>query len=106
MEFKIWDDFNKIMYYNAERINDDKWDFGRLHHNKYCTTCVSVGMKDKNDTPIFTYDLVLVYGNIYYVSEFNKGEVVLVGMNTNNNEKLSKLSDVDIEVVGNKLELG
>lgn len=105
MRFKIYDSYNKIMYYDAERIQDDVWDFSRLHNNKHCITCVTVGKKDCKDNDIFTYDLVSIYGSIFYVSDIKDGHVILKGINHNKVELLSNYESYQLEVLGSFLEL-
>lgn len=105
MEFKIWDNANKIMYHNAELIDDDKWNFGKLHHNVHCVTCVSLGKKDVNNNNIYTFDMVKIGDLMFYVDEIIDGEAVLRGMNVNIEERLSNFDSDEIEVVGSYLEL-
>lgn len=107
MKFKIWDDFNKIMYFNAENIDDPKWNFARLHHNKHCTTCVSVGKLDKNNSDIYTYDMLKIHDLVFYVKDLEDGEtkLELIGMNNNIKESLKNFKSEDIEIVGSYLEL-
>ena len=105
MEFKIWDNANKIMYYNAEQIDDDKWNFGRLHRNIHCQTMVSIGKKDKNNNNIYTFDMVKIGDLMFYVDDLVDGETVLRGMNANIIEKIANFDSSEIEVVGSYLEL-
>lgn len=106
MKFKIWDSFNKVMYYNAEMITDDKWHLGRLHNNKHCTTCVTIGKKDKRGIDIYTYDMLLIGGDLFfYVCDFSDGEALLKGINNNLKEHVYNFDEKDIEVVGSVLEL-
>lgn len=105
MKFKIYDHANKIMYMNAENIDDSKWNFGRLHHNIHCVTCVSVGKKDKNDIDIYTHDLLKIGDLFFTVGELENGETKLIGVNSNIEEKLSTFDSKDIIVFGTSLEL-
>ncbi|WWT40480.1 hypothetical protein [Staphylococcus phage PT94] len=106
MEFRIWDNVNKTMYYNAERIDDSKWDFGRLHRNIHCTTMVSVGKTDKLGVLIYTFDLLKVGEDlIFYVDEIDDGAIKLRGVNSNIEEYLDNFDSKDIEVLGCVLEL-
>lgn len=105
MEFKIYDKANKIMYMNAENINDPKWHFGKLHHNIHCTTCISVGKYDKNNINIYTYDMLKIDDLIFYVSEIENGQAKLIGVNSNIEEKLENFEENQIEVIGSILEV-
>ena len=105
MKFKIYDHANKIMYMNAENIDDPKWNFARLHHNIHCTTCISVGKEDKNHNDIYTYDLVKIEDLLFYVDELENGETKLKGLNSNIEEKLENFDSSKIEVVGTSLEI-
>lgn len=105
MEFKIWDNANKIMYHNAELIDDDKWNFGRLHHNIHCTTCVTVGKVDKNNNNIFTFDMLEIDGLMFYVDEIIDGVANIRGLNANIVESLANFDSKDIKIIGSYLEL-
>lgn len=106
MKIKLWDNANKIMYYDAEKINDPKWNFGRLHNNIHCTTCVSVGKTDKHNTDIYTYDLIAIDSDlVFYVGDIEEGTIKLKGLNTNIEESLESFDSSDIEVLGSVLEL-
>ena len=105
MEFKIWDNANKIMYHNAELIDDDKWTFGRLHHNIHCTTCVTVGKVDKNNNNIFTFDMLEIDGLMFYVDEIIDGVANIRGLNANIVESLDNFDSKDIKIIGSYLEL-
>lgn len=105
MKIKVWDNANKIMYFNAEKIIDDKWDFGRLHNNKHCTTCVSVGKLDKNGVDIYTYDAIMIGDLAFYVTDIEDGNIKIKGVNANITESLSNFDSGDISVIGSILEL-
>ena len=105
MKFKIYDHANKIMYMNAENIDDPKWNFARLHHNIHCTTSISLGKNDKNNNDIYTYDLVKIGDLLFYVNELEDGEAKLIGINSNIEEKLENFGEDDIEIIGSVLEL-
>ena len=105
MKFKIYDHANKIMYMNAENIDDPKWNFARLHHNIHCTTCISLGKNDKNNNDIYTYDLVKIGDLLFYVNELEDGEAKLKGINSNIEERLENFDSSEIEVVGTSLEI-
>jgi len=89
MEFKIWDNANKIMYHNAELIDDDKWNFGRLHHNIHCTT----------------FDMLEIDGLMFYVDEIIDGVANIRGLNANIVESLANFDSKDIKIIGSYLEL-
>lgn len=105
MKFKIYDHANKIMYMNAENIDDTKWNFARLHHNIHCTTSISLGKNDKNNNDIYTYDLVKIGDLLFYVNELEDGEAKLKGINSNIEERLENFDSSEIEVVGTSLEI-
>ena len=105
MKFKIYDHANGIMYMNAENIDDPKWNFARLHHNIHCTTCVSVGKYDKNNVDIYTYDMLKIDDLIFYVSDIEDGQIKLIGVNSNIEEKLENFEENQIEVLGSILEV-
>ena len=105
MKFKIYDHANKIMYMDAENIDDPKWNFARLHHNIHCTTSISLGKNDKNNNDIYTYDLVKIGDLLFYVNELEDGEAKLIGINSNIEEKLENFGEDDIEIIGSVLEL-
>lgn len=105
MKFKIYDHANKIMYLNAENINDPKWNFARLHHNIHCTTCVSVGKSDKLNNDIYTYDVLKIDDLLFAVEDLEDGETKLKGVNSNIEEKLENFDSKDIEVFGSILEM-
>lgn len=106
MKFKIYDHANKIMYMNAENIDDPKWNFARLHHNMHCTTCISVGKSDKNNNDIYTYDVLRIGDLLFTVEDLDNGESKLKGVNSNIEEKLENFDSKDIEVFGTVLEMG
>lgn len=105
MKFKIYDHANKIMYMNAENIDDPKWNFARLHHNMHCTTCISLGKCDKEGIDIYTHDLLEIGDLAFYVSEIEDGQVKLIGVNSNIEEKLENFDEENIKVIGSILEL-
>ena len=105
MKFKIYDHANKIMYMNAENIDDPKWNFARLHHNMHCTTCVSVGKSDRLNNDIYTYDVLKIDDLLFYVNELEDGEAKLKGINSNIEERLENFDSSEIEVVGTSLEI-
>lgn len=105
MEFKIWDNSNKIMYHRAELINDEKWNFGKLHRNIHTQTCISVGKQDKNNHDIYTFDIVNIDGIMFYVDDLVDGETLLRGLNANIIERLSNFESSQIKIIGSYLEL-
>ena len=105
MKFKIYDHANKIMYMNAENIDDPKWNFARLHHNIHCTTCVSVGKSDKFNNDIYTYDVLKIADLLFAVEDLENGETKLKGVNSNIEEKLENFGEDDMEIIGSVLEL-
>lgn len=105
MKFKIYDKANKIMYMDAEKINDPKWNFGRLHNNIHCVTCVSIGAADVNNVDIYTYDLVKIGDLIFYVDDLENGETKLKGLNSNIEEKVENFDSSEMEVLGSSLEV-
>ena len=105
MKFKIYDHANKIMYLNAENIDDPKWNFARLHHNVHCTTCVSVGKSDRLNNDIYTYDVLKIDDLLFTVEDLENGETKLKGVNSNIEEKLENFDSKDIEVFGSILEM-
>ena len=105
MKFKIYDHANKIMYLNAENIDDPKWNFARLHHNVHCTTCVSVGKSDKLNNDIYTYDVLKIDDLLFTVEDLEDGETKLKGVNSNIEEKLENFDSKDIEIFGSILEM-
>lgn len=105
MKFKIYDHANKIMYLNAENIDDPKWNFARLHHNIHCTTCVSVGKSDRLNNDIYTYDVLKIDDLLFAVEDLENGETKLKGVNSNIEEKLENFDSKDIEVFGSILEM-
>ena len=105
MKFKIYDHANGVMYMDAENIDDPKWNFARLHHNIHCTTCVSVGKSDKNNIDIYTYDMLKIDDLIFYVSDIEDGQIKLIGVNSNIEEKLENFEENQIEVIGSILEV-
>lgn len=105
MKFKIYDHANKIMYLNAENIDDPKWNFARLHHNIHCTTCVSVGKSDRLNNDIYTYDVLKIDDLFFAVEDLENGETKLKGVNSNIEEKLENFDSKDIEVFGSILEM-
>lgn len=105
MKFKIYDHANKIMYLNAENIDDPKWNFARLHHNVHCTTCVSVGKSDRLNNDIYTYDVLKIDDLLFTVEDLENGETKLKGVNSNIEEKLENFDSKDIEIFGSILEM-
>lgn len=105
MKFKIYDHANKIMYLNAENIDDSKWNFARLHHNIHCTTCVSVGKSDRLNNDIYTYDVLKIDDLLFTVEDLENGETKLKGVNSNIEEKLENFDSKDIEIFGSILEM-
>lgn len=105
MKFKIYDHANKIMYLNAENIDDPKWNFARLHHNVHCTTCVSVGKSDRLNNDIYTYDVLKIDDLFFTVEDLENGETKLKGVNSNIEEKLENFDSKDIEIFGSILEM-
>lgn len=105
MKFKIYDHANKIMYLNAENIDDPKWNFARLHHNIHCTTCVSVGKSDRLNNDIYTYDVLKIDDLLFTVEDLENGETKLKGVNSNIEEKLENFDSKDIEIFGSILEM-
>lgn len=105
MKFKIYDHANKIMYLNAENIDDPKWNFARLHHNIHCTTCVSVGKSDRLNNDIYTYDVLKIDDLLFTVEDLEDGETKLKGVNSNIEEKLENFDSKDIEIFGSILEM-
>ena len=105
MKFKIYDHANKIMYMNAENIDDPKWNFARLHHNMHCTTCVSVGKSDRLNNDIYTYDVLKIDDLLFAVEDLENGETKLKGVNSNIEEKLENFDSKDIEIFGSILEM-
>lgn len=105
MKFKIYDHANKIMYLNAENIDDPKWNFARLHHNIHCTTCVSVGKSDRLNNDIYTYDVIKIDDLLFAVEDLENGETKLKGFNSNIEEKLENFDSKDIEIFGSILEM-
>lgn len=105
MKFKIYDHANKIMYLNAENIDDPKWNFARLHHNVHCTTCVSVGKSDRVNNDIYTYDVLKIDDLLFTVEDLEDGETKLKGVNSNIEEKLENFDSKDIEIFGSILEM-
>lgn len=105
MKFKIYDHANKIMYLNAENIDDPKWNFARLHHNVHCTTCVSVGKSDRLNNDIYTYDVLKIDDLLFTVEDLEDGETKLKGVNSNIEEKLENFDSKDIEIFGSILEM-
>lgn len=105
MKFKIYDHANGVMYMDAENIDDPKWNFARLHHNIHCTTCVSVGKYDKNNVDIYTYDMLKIDDLIFHVSDIEYGQIKLIGVNSNIEEKLENFEENQIEVLGSILEV-
>lgn len=105
MKFKIYDHANKIMYMNAENIDDPKWNFARLHHNMHCTTCVSVGKSDRINNDIYTYDVLKIDDLLFTVEDLENGETKLKGVNSNIEEKLENFDSKDIEIFGSILEM-
>lgn len=105
MKFKIYDHANKIMYLNAENIDDPKWNFARLHHNVHCTTCVSVGKSDRLNNDIYTYDVLKIDDLLFAVEDLENGETKLKGVNSNIEEKLENFDSKDIEIFGSILEM-
>lgn len=105
MKFKIYDHANKIMYLNAENIDDPKWNFARLHHNLHCTTCVSVGKSDRLNNDIYTYDVLKIDDLLFTVEDLEDGETKLKGVNSNIEEKLENFDSKDIEIFGSILEM-
>lgn len=105
MKFKIYDHANKIMYLNAENIDDPKWNFARLHHNVHCTTCVSVGKSDRLNNDIYTYDVLKIDDLLFTVEDLENGETKLKGVNSNIEEKLENFDSKDIEIFGSILEV-
>lgn len=105
MKFKIYDHANKIMYLNAENIDDPKWNFSRLHHNVHCTTCVSVGKSDRLNNDIYTYDVLKIDDLLFAVEDLENGETKLKGVNSNIEEKLENFDSKDIEIFGSILEM-
>lgn len=105
MKFKIYDHANKIMYLNAENIDDPKWNFARLHHNIHCTTSVSVGKSDRLNNDIYTYDVLKIDDLLFTVEDLENGETKLKGVNSNIEEKLENFDSKDIEIFGSILEM-
>lgn len=105
MKFKIYDHANKIMYLNAENIDDPKWNFARLHHNIHCTTCVSVGKSDRLNNDIYTYDVLKIDDLLFTVEDLENGETKIKGVNSNIEEKLENFDSKDIEIFGSILEM-
>lgn len=105
MKFKIYDHANKIMYMNAENIDDPKWNFARLHHNIHCTTCVSVGKSDRLNNDIYTYDVLKIDDLLFTVEDLENGETKIKGVNSNIEEKLENFDSKDIEIFGSILEM-
>lgn len=105
MKFKIYDHANKIMYLNAENIDDPKWNFARLHHNIHCTTCVSVGKSDRLNNDIYTYDVLKIDDLLFTVEDLENGETKLKGVNSNIEEKMENFDSKDIEIFGSILEM-
>lgn len=105
MKFKIYDHANKIMYLNAENIDDPKWNFARLHHNVHCTTCVSVGKSDRLNNDIYTYDVLKIDDLLFTVEDLENGETKIKGVNSNIEEKLENFDSKDMEIFGSILEM-
>lgn len=104
MRFKVYDKYNKIMYMDADKIQDSKWNLGKMHNNKHFETCISVDYPANCATTLFTNDLIRIKSVFYYI-KLEEGCVKIVGVHEPIEELLIDHDPSEIELYGSILEV-
>ena len=107
MEYKAYDSYNDTMYFNAQWIDDGKWNLGKMIRNRWFKVSHSIGVLDFNNSVVYTNDILDVLGTPFVVSsEPVNGVYVAYDMTDMKNIiEMNTLQSDTFVIIGSKFEI-